>query len=64
MHTPSVRPSKTDPSGVSCIVPFATHVDHTEHDLDVIVTDARGVHDAISAVSEEITRAPEAIEHT
>lgn len=39
MHTPSARPSKTDPTGVSCIVPFATHVDQTEHDLDVIVTE-------------------------
>ncbi|GAD94241.1 acetyl-coA hydrolase Ach1, putative [Paecilomyces variotii No. 5] len=39
MHTPSVRPSKTDPTGVSCIVPMATHVDQTEHDLDVIVTE-------------------------
>lgn len=35
MHTPSTRPSKTDPHGISCIVPFATHIDHTEHDLDV-----------------------------
>ncbi|KAK4333586.1 Acetyl-CoA hydrolase [Rhodotorula toruloides] len=39
MHTPSARPSKTDPTGISCIVPFATHVDQTEHDLDVIVTE-------------------------
>lgn len=39
MHTPSARPSKTDKTGVSCIVPFATHVDQTEHDLDVVVTD-------------------------
>jgi acetyl-CoA hydrolase len=39
MHTPSVRPSKTDPHGVSCIVPMCTHVDQTEHDLDVIVTE-------------------------
>lgn len=39
MHTPSARPSKTDPTGVSCIVPFAPHVDQTEHDLDVIVTE-------------------------
>lgn len=39
MHTPSTRPSKTDPTGVSCIVPFCTHVDQTEHDLDVIVTE-------------------------
>ncbi|WPK25481.1 hypothetical protein PUMCH_002798 [Australozyma saopauloensis] len=39
MHTPSARPSKIDPTGVSCIVPFAPHVDQTEHDLDVIVTE-------------------------
>ncbi|MCJ1304861.1 acetyl-CoA hydrolase [Hypocenomyce scalaris] len=39
MHTPSTRPSKTDPTGVSCIVPMCTHVDQTEHDLDVIVTE-------------------------
>ncbi|KAJ5404196.1 hypothetical protein N7509_004067 [Penicillium cosmopolitanum] len=39
MHTPSTRPSKVDPTGVSCIVPFATHIDQTEHDLDVIVTE-------------------------
>jgi acetyl-CoA hydrolase len=39
MHTPSSRPSKTDPTGVSCIVPMCTHVDQTEHDLDVIVTE-------------------------
>ena len=39
MHTPSTRPSKGDPNGISCVVPFATHVDHTEHDLDVLVTE-------------------------
>ncbi|KAH9907819.1 acetyl-CoA hydrolase [Xylariomycetidae sp. FL2044] len=39
MHTPSTRPSKTDPLGVSCIIPMCTHVDQTEHDLDVIVTE-------------------------
>ncbi|KAK3949492.1 hypothetical protein QBC32DRAFT_35725 [Pseudoneurospora amorphoporcata] len=39
MHTPSTRPSKTDPNGVSCIVPMCTHIDQTEHDLDVIVTE-------------------------
>ncbi|XPS78403.1 Acetyl-CoA hydrolase [Ascochyta lentis] len=39
MHTPSTRPSKNDPTGVSCIVPKVTHVDQTEHDLDVIVTE-------------------------
>ncbi|KAA8910220.1 hypothetical protein TRICI_004238 [Trichomonascus ciferrii] len=39
MHTPSFRPSKNDPQGLSCIVPFATHVDQTEHDLDILVTE-------------------------
>ena len=39
MHTPSTRPSKTDPHGLSCIVPMCTHVDQTEHDLDIIVTE-------------------------
>ncbi|KAG4437596.1 Acetyl-CoA hydrolase [Cadophora sp. M221] len=39
MHTPSTRPSKIDPHGLSCIVPMCTHVDQTEHDLDVIVTE-------------------------
>ncbi|CDS02617.1 hypothetical protein LRAMOSA00022 [Lichtheimia ramosa] len=39
MHTPSARPTKKDPTGISCIVPFATHVDQTEHDLDVVVTE-------------------------
>ena len=39
MHTPSTRPSKTDPTDVSCIVPMCTHVDQAEHDLDVIVTE-------------------------
>ncbi|GAA5905466.1 hypothetical protein JCM6882_003169 [Rhodosporidiobolus microsporus] len=39
MHTPSARPSKVDPTGISCIVPFATHIDQTEHDLDIVVTE-------------------------
>jgi len=39
MHTPSTRPTKTDPTGISCIVPFASHIDQTEHDLDIIVTE-------------------------
>jgi len=48
MHSPSVRPSKTDPMGITCVVPKAPHIDHTEHDLDVLVTeqglaDLRGV---------------------
>ena len=29
MHTPSARPTKTDPTGISCIVPFASHIDQT-----------------------------------
>ena len=39
MHTPSTRPSKTDPTGICCVVPHAQHIDHTEHDLDVVVTE-------------------------
>lgn len=39
MHSPSTRPTKSDPTGISCVVPFATHVDHTEHDLDILVTE-------------------------
>jgi acetyl-CoA hydrolase len=39
MHTPSARPSKTDPLGISCIVPKVSHVDHTEHDMSVFVTE-------------------------
>jgi len=39
LHTPSVRPSKTDPAGITAVVPMVTHVDHTEHDLHVFVTE-------------------------
>lgn len=39
MHCPSARPTKTDPTGITCVVPKAPHIDHTEHDLDVVVTD-------------------------
>jgi acetyl-CoA hydrolase len=39
MHTPSTRPTKSDPHGITCIVPMCTHVDQTEHDLDVVVTE-------------------------
>ena len=39
MHSPSVRPSKTDPLGITCVVPKAPHIDHTEHDLDILVTE-------------------------
>lgn len=39
MHFPSARKTKSDPTGISSIVPFASHVDHTEHDIDVFVTE-------------------------
>lgn len=39
MHSPSTRPSKTDATGISCVVPMAPHVDQTEHDLDILVTE-------------------------
>lgn len=39
MHSPSSRPTKTDPFGISCIVPMCSHIDHTEHDLDIMVTE-------------------------
>ena len=39
MHTPSCRASKTDEFGISAVVPKVPHVDHTEHDLDIIVTE-------------------------
>jgi acetyl-CoA hydrolase len=39
LHSPSTRPTKTDPTGISCVVPMVTHVDHTEHDMDVYVTE-------------------------
>lgn len=39
MHAPSARPSKNDPFGITSIVPMCSHVDQTEHDLDVFVTE-------------------------
>jgi acetyl-CoA hydrolase len=39
MHAPSTRPTKCDPDGISCVLPMVTHVDHTEHDMDVLVTE-------------------------
>lgn len=39
MHTPSTRPTKKDPHGISCVLPMVTHVDHTEHDMDILVTE-------------------------
>ncbi|MCW2273178.1 succinate CoA transferase [Rhodoblastus acidophilus] len=34
-----MTPSQAKNGAVSCIVPMATHVDHTEHDVQVIVTE-------------------------
>lgn len=39
MHAPSTRPTKVDPHGISSVVTFSSHIDHTEHDLDVFVTE-------------------------
>uniref|UniRef100_A0A0G4GE14 Acetyl-CoA hydrolase n=1 Tax=Chromera velia CCMP2878 TaxID=1169474 RepID=A0A0G4GE14_9ALVE len=39
MHSPSVRPKGKDPTAITCLVPMCSHVDQTEHDLDVIVTE-------------------------
>lgn len=39
MHAPSCRASKTDEFGISSVVPKVPHVDHTEHDVDVLVTE-------------------------
>jgi len=44
MHSPSTRPTKTDPTGISCVLPLVTHVDQTEHDMDIFVTE-QGVAD-------------------
>ena len=44
LHSPSTRPTRSDPTGISCILPMVTHVDHTEHDIDVLVTE-QGVAD-------------------
>lgn len=44
MHCPSTRPTKNDPHGISCVVPMVPHVDISEHDLDVLVTE-QGVAD-------------------
>jgi succinyl-CoA:acetate CoA-transferase len=39
-----VSPSRAKRGAISCIVPMASHVDHTEHDVHVIVTE-QGVAD-------------------
>jgi acetyl-CoA hydrolase len=37
-HTPSVRRLR-DGRTVSCVLPFVSHVDHTEHDIKCVVTE-------------------------
>ena len=44
LHSPSTRPTQTDPTGISCVLPMVTHVDQTEHDMDVFITE-QGVAD-------------------
>ena len=39
-----VSPSQAKGGAISCIVPMASHVDHTEHDVHVIITE-QGVAD-------------------
>ena len=34
-----VTPSTAKNGAISCIVPYVSHVDHTEHDVDVIITE-------------------------
>ena len=34
-----LTPSTTQNGNISCIVPLVAHVDHTEHDVDVVVTE-------------------------
>jgi acyl-CoA hydrolase len=37
-HTPSIRRLR-DGRTVSCVLPFVSHVDHTEHDIKCIITE-------------------------
>jgi acetyl-CoA hydrolase len=37
-HTPSVRTLR-DGRTVSCVLPFVSHVDHTEHDIKCVITE-------------------------
>ena len=34
-----MTPSQAKDGAISCIVPMASHVDHTEHDVQVVVTE-------------------------
>ena len=38
-HSIFMTPSTAKGGAVSCIVPMVTHVDHTEHDVQIIVTE-------------------------
>jgi len=38
VHTPSVRKLK-DGRTVSCVMPYVRHIDHTEHDINCVVTE-------------------------
>ena len=37
VHLPSARQTKT--GWISSIVPMASHIDHTEHDIGIVVTE-------------------------
>ena len=50
IHTPSIRCTKNDPTGITCIVPKVSHVDHTEHDIHIVVTE-QGLADVRGYVS-------------
>jgi succinyl-CoA:acetate CoA-transferase len=34
-----MTPSTAKDGAISCIVPMASHVDHTEHDVEIVVTE-------------------------
>jgi len=38
-HSIFMTPSTAKGGSISCIVPMVTHVDHTEHDVQIIVTE-------------------------
>ncbi len=55
-----VSPSIAKDGAISCIVPIASHVDHTEHDVHVIVTE-QGVADLRGLIPRQ--RAQQIIDH-
>lgn len=59
-HTPSVRRLR-DGRTVSCVLPFVSHVDHTEHDIKCIVTE-QGFATQLGVRSPRV-RAHDIIEH-